>query len=179
LSRFLAALLFSLLSLPALASWERFFTLSLGDMQAELRDARAAGKKGIVFIYQQDPCPYCERMKENILARPDVQKWYAERFAAFSIDIRGSIELVDFQGRKTTEGRYAREALVHGAPAMDFYDTSGRLLARVPGEVTDWKTFLALGDWVASGAHEKQTFEQFRVARGLDATPLKINVFKP
>jgi thioredoxin-related protein len=181
LNRLLAALLLALALSPAqaLGNWEKFFTLGLGDFPAELADARKAGKKGVVFIYQQDPCPYCERMKANILSRPDVQQWYGERFASYSIDVRGRIEMIDFRGARTTEGRYAREALVRGAPAMDFYDTSGRLLVRVPGEIPDWKTFLALGDWIASGAHEKQTFEQFRLARGLDATPLKLNVFKP
>lgn len=172
-------LAFGLGSAQAAAGWERFFTLSDGDMQAELHDARAAGKIGVILIYQQDPCPYCERMKENILARPDVQKWYGPRFASYSIDVRGSTAMTDFTGRKTTAGGYAREVLLRGAPAMDFYDLQGRLVARVPGEIPDWKTFLALGDWVASGAHAKQTFEQFRVARGLDATPLRLNVFKP
>jgi thioredoxin-related protein len=179
--RLAAALLLSLAALAAPASegWEKFFARGLGDFREELADARGAGKLGIVFIYQQDPCPYCERMKANILSRPDVQKWYGERFAAYSIDVRGSTAMTDFAGRRTTEGSYAREALVRGAPAMDFYDLQGRLVARIPGEIPDWKTFLALGDWVASGAHAKQTFEQFRVARGLDATPLKLNVFKP
>ncbi|MBK8064103.1 MAG: thioredoxin fold domain-containing protein [Betaproteobacteria bacterium] len=163
----------------AAEAWERFFTKGLGDYKAELADARAAGKKGLVFVYQQDPCPYCERMKARILSLPEVQKAYGAHFAAFSIDVRGSVEITDFAGRRTTEGRYAREALVRGAPALDFYDLEGRLLARVPGEIDDPKTFLALGDWIASGAHARQTFEQYRVARGLSGAPLKINVYKP
>ncbi len=181
MNRLAAALLLSLAALTAHANegWEKFFTRGLGDFREELADARGAGKQGVVFIYQQDPCPYCERMKANILSRPDVQKWYGARFAAYAIDVRGSAAMTDFEGRKTTEGGYSREALVRGAPAMDFYDLQGRLVARVPGEIPDWKTFLALGDWVASVAHAKQSFEQFRVVRGLDAAPLKLNVFKP
>ena len=113
------ALLAALLGLGAQAAgaaeaWERFFTRSLGDYRAELADARAAGKKGVMFVYQQDPCPYCERMRAKILSRPDVQKWYGARFAAYSIDVRGSVEMQDFAGRSTTESRYARDALVRG-----------------------------------------------------------------
>jgi len=178
----LAALLLTLAAAAtahASEGWEHFFTRGLGDFREELADARGAGKQGIVFIYQQEPCPYCERMKANILSRADVQKWYGPRFAAYAIDIRGSTAMTDFAGRKTTEGGYSREALVHGAPVVDFYDLQGRLVARVPGEIPHWKIFLALGDWVASGAHAKQSFEQYRVARGLDTTPLKLNVFKP
>jgi len=177
----LAALLVAIALLPATAaaSWERFFTLTLGDFPAELAEARAAGKHGVLFVYQQDPCPYCERMKAQILARPDVQRWFGERFTAFSIDVRGAADIVDFAGRRTTEGHFAREALVRGAPTIDFYDLQGKLLARVPGEVPDAPTFLALGEWVATGAHREQSFEQFRLARGLQGAPLKINVFKP
>jgi thioredoxin-related protein len=179
--RLVAAAVLALALLPAQAreSWEKFFSLGFNDLPAELAEARASGKKGLLLIYQQDPCPYCERMKANILARADVQKWYGLRFAAFSIDIRGSAELVDFAGRKTTEASFAREALVQGAPIVDFYDLQGKLLARVPGEIKDASTFLALGDWIASGAQRKESFEAFRAARGLDATPLKINQFKP
>jgi thioredoxin-related protein len=160
-------------------SWEKFFTPGLGDFRAEAADARAQGKHGIVFVYQQDPCPYCERMKANVLARPDVQAWYGERFAAYSIDVRGSVEMIDFAGLRTTEGRYAREALVRGAPTLDFYDLDGALLARVPGEIPDWQTFLALGEWVASGERARQTFDKYRAARGLGSAPLKLNVLKP
>jgi thioredoxin-related protein len=170
------------LLLPAAAQaagWEKFFEPTDGDFRAELADARAAGKKGMLLVYQQDPCPYCERMKENILSRSDVQHWFAARFTAFSVDIRGSVEVTDFAGRRTTEGSFARDALVRGAPAVDFYGLDGKLLARVPGEIHDWRTFLALGEWVADGAHATQSFEQFRAARGLESSPLKINVFKP
>jgi len=180
----LAALLLAMLlgvvqSAGAAEAWERFFTKGLGDYKAELADAKAGGKRGVIFVYQQDPCPYCERMKANILSRPDIQRWFGERFVSFSIDVRGSVEMVDFAGRKTTEGRYARDALVRGAPAMDFYDLQGKLLARVPGEIDDHRTFLALGEWVDSGAHATQSFEDFRKARKLPGAPLKINVFKP
>ena len=50
-------------------------------------------------------------MKANILSRPDVQKAYGERFAAYAIDIRGAQEMVDFAGRRTTEGKFAREVV--------------------------------------------------------------------
>jgi thioredoxin-related protein len=163
----------------ASASWENFFTPGLGDFRAEAAEARAQGKRGILLLYQQDPCPYCERMKANVLARPDIQAWYGRHFAAYSIDVRGSVEMIDFAGRRTTEGRYAREALVRGAPTLDFYDLDGLLLARVPGEIPDWQTFLALGEWVASGEHTRQTFDQYRAARGLGSAPLRLNVFQP
>jgi thioredoxin-related protein len=173
----LLALLFAFALAPALAAepWERFFTKGLGDFREELADARAAGRKGVVFIYQMEGCEYCDRMKARVLSRPDVQSWFGKRFAAYSIDILGSTEMTDFAGRKHTEKGYAREALVQGMPTLDFFDLEGRLIARVPGEIPDSRTFIALGDWIASGAHAKESFDQFRARRGLSTVPLKIN----
>jgi thioredoxin-related protein len=173
----LLALLLVLLMAPAQAAepWEKFFSKSLGDYREELADARTAGRKGVMFVYQMEGCEYCDRMKAAVLSRPEVQDWYAKRFAAYSIDIMGSVEMTDFAGRRTTEGRFARASLVQGMPTVDFFDLEGRLIARVPGEIPDARTFIALGEWVASGAHATQTFDQYRAKRGLKAVPLKIN----
>ena len=173
----LLALLFAFAFAPAQAAeaWEKFFTKGLGDFREELADARAAGKSGVMFVYQMEACEYCDRMKAAVLSKPEVQSWYAKRFAAYSIDIVGSVAMTDFAGRRTTEGRFARESLVLGMPTVDFFDLDGRLIARVPGEIPDARTFLALGEWVASGAHAKETFDQYRAKRGLKTAPLKIN----
>jgi thioredoxin-related protein len=173
----LLALLFAFLIAPAQAAepWEQFFRKSLGDYREELADARASGRKGVVLVYQMEGCEYCDRMKAAVLSRPDVQSWYGKHFAAYSIDIMGSVEMIDFSGRRTTEGRFARESLVQGMPTVDFFDLQGRLIARVPGEIPDARTFIALGEWVTSGAHATQTFDQYRAKRGLKAAPLKIN----
>jgi thioredoxin-related protein len=173
----LLALLVAFLLAPAQAAepWEKFFTKGLGDYREELADARSAGKRGVILVYQMEGCEYCDRMKAAVLSRPEVQAWYGKRFAAYSIDILGSSAMTDFAGRKTTEGRFARESLVQGMPTVDFFDLDGKLIARVPGEIPDARTFLALGDWVASGAHAKETFDQYRARRGLNTAPLKIN----
>lgn len=174
--RLLALLLaFGIASAQAAEPWEKFFTKGLGDFREELADARAAGKRGVIFVYQMEGCEYCDRMKAAVLSKPDVQAWFGKRFAAYSIDILGSTEITDFSGRKNTEKQFAREARVQGMPTLDFFDLEGRLIARVPGEIPDTRTFIALGEWVASGAHAKETFDQFRAKRGLNATPLKIN----
>jgi thioredoxin-related protein len=180
MNRLAAALLLWLALSPVQAAeaWERFFSRGLGDFREELTEARKGGKKGVLFVYQMEACDYCDRMKDAILSRADVQDWYRRHFSAYSIDILGSVEMVDFSGRRITEGRFAQEARVVGMPTLDFFDLRGRLVARVPGEVGDAATFLALGDWVASGAHARESFEQYRTRKGLPATPLKIREFK-
>ncbi len=179
--RFLATLALCAVLAPAQAAeaWEKFFLKGLGDYREELADARASGRKGVLFVYQMEGCDYCDRMKAAVLSRPEVQEWYRRHFAAYSIDILGSVEMVDFSGVRTTEKQFARNAQVLGMPTVDFFGLDGRLLARVPGEVRDAPTFLALGEWVVSGAHASETFDQYRARRGLPVSPLKINKPRP
>src|SRR5262245_1014259 len=67
---------------------QRFFKPSLGDLQVEVAEARAAGKQAIFIMYVRDDCPYCERMKRDILSLESVQDYYREHFAVLAIDPR-------------------------------------------------------------------------------------------
>jgi len=167
----LAALFF-----PALAAaqgaatrdpMQHFFTPTLGDLQAELGDAKRAGKQAAFVMYVRDDCPYCERMKKNILSRPDVQDWYRQRFAVLAVDIKGAVPISDFGGRATTEKAFA---LAHGAeytPVIMFYDLNGKPLTRVDGEIRTTEEFMLLGEFVASGAYARMKFADYKQAAKL------------
>ena len=38
---------------------DRFFNLNTGDLKAEAGDAKRAGKKAILIMFEQDGCPGC------------------------------------------------------------------------------------------------------------------------
>ncbi len=80
-----------------------FFDANTGDLQAELADAKAAGKKAILLIYEQEGCPGCLYMQQNVLNRSDVQTLYRKHFVNFTVDLFGSVLLKDFRGRDITE----------------------------------------------------------------------------
>jgi len=167
----LAALLF-----PALAAaqgaatrdpMQHFFTPTLGDLQAELGDAKRAGKQAAFVMYVRDDCPYCERMKKNILSRPDVQGWYRQRFAVLAVDIKGAVPISDFGGRATTEKAFALAQGVKYTPVIMFYDLNGKPLTRVDGEVRTTEEFMLLGEFVASGAYARMKFADYKQAAKL------------
>jgi len=100
-SLFLLGLLFSL---PLAAGQTRdpqthFFQETFGDFQEELQTARDEGKDGILIVFELDECPFCHRMKQTVLNRPEIQDWYRKHFRIFSVDIEGDTEIVDFKGR--------------------------------------------------------------------------------
>jgi len=165
--RVLAAALFALVFFPAHAAegWERFFELSFGDLRAEASEARKSGKQALLVMYHFDDCPYCARMKREVLSRPEVQSYYASRFRAIAIDTRGAQELTSFSGKLLPEKEFARAAGVRATPSFQFFAPDGTLLATHAGAIYDAAEFLLLGEYVASGAYRNSSFAAYRQAK--------------
>ena len=142
--------------------YQYFFNALTGDLRAELNDARAAGKKAVFLMFEQEGCPGCLHMKNHVLNRPDVQEFYREHFLNFPVDIFGSVPIADFAGRAYTEKTYSLSLKVKGTPTLLFYDTDGKEVVRILGAVRGADEFLILGEFVARGAYKKQKFAEYR-----------------
>jgi thioredoxin-related protein len=167
LRRLLGALLLALALVPARAAegWENFFELSFSDLRAEAAEARKAGQQGLLVMFQFEECPYCARMKREVLSRRDVQDWFRARFRAIEIDTRGAQEVTLFDGRTLPEKDFARTVRVRGTPTFVFYAPGGEVLATHVGAIYDPKEFLLLGEYVASGAYREGSFAAYKQSK--------------
>ena len=145
--------------------WEPFFAPFLGDLRAELAEAKKAGRKGVVVMYHFDACPYCARMKTEILSRPDVQQAFSREFVAVAIDTRGALEITGLDGKTLPERDHARAAGVRGTPTFDFIAPDGTRLYRHVGALKDPAEFILLGRYVASGEHRSRTFTDYKLLK--------------
>ncbi len=144
---------------------DHFFQPFLGDLKAEAADAKKAGKQAIVVMYEFDDCPYCARMKREVLSRPDVQIYYRKHFRLFQIDTRGDQTITSFDGRNLIEKEFARAAGIRYTPTFIFYGLDGTPLVTQRGALYDPKQFLLLGEYVASGAYLSRSFAQYLQSR--------------
>lgn len=108
--RVLLPFLVLLLALPARAqlasphaidipSW---FSASLLDLRDEVREARAQGKRLMVY-FGQDGCPYCKLlMQTNFSQRPIVEKT-RRSFVAVALNLWGDQEVTWVDGRAMSE----------------------------------------------------------------------------
>jgi thioredoxin-related protein len=163
----LLALLLAFAAAPAQAAgdWERFFELSFGDLRAEAADAKKSGRQGLVVMYHFEECPYCARMKREVLSRPEVQAWYRKHFRAIAVDTRGAQEVTGFSGKALPEKEFARAAGVRATPTFQFYAPDGTLLVTHAGAIYDPAEFMLLGEYVASGAHRNASFAAFKQSK--------------
>jgi len=161
----LLLLLSAMTFMPASAD-ATFFDPNIGDLKAELADARKAGKKAILLVFEQEGCPGCLYMHSRVLNRPDVQQFYHQHFYNFAIDIRSAVPLRDFTGKEFTEQGYARALAVRGTPTFAFYDLDGKEVVRLLGVIKEPAEFMLLGEFVASGAYKRSKFAEFKQFRG-------------
>lgn len=161
------ALLFAFAAAPALGAepWERFFELSFGDLRAEAAEAQKAGRQGLVVMYHFDACPYCTRMKNEVLSRPEVQAHYRARFRAISVDTRGSQEVTGFDGRTLRENEFARARSVRATPTFQFYSPDGVLRVTHVGAIYDSAEFMLLGEYVAGGDYVNTSFAAYKQSK--------------
>lgn len=138
-----------------------FFNPHTDDFKAELADARKAGKKAVFLMFEQEGCPGCAHMRQHVLNRADVQKFYRASFLNFAVDIHSSVPVSDFGGRSQTEKGYSQAMRVKGTPTLVFVDLEGREVVRVLG-AQEADEFMLLGEFVASGAYKSRKFAEFK-----------------
>jgi len=145
-----------------------FFDETFGDFQDELANAREEGKTGILLMFEMDDCPFCHRMKREVLNRADVQDYYHEHFLVFSVDTEGDLEITDFAGETTTQKDFAlKQFRVRATPVFQFVDLDGQPIkrGRFTGATRDAAEFLALGEYVVGGHYADDSFTVYKRSR--------------
>ena len=140
---------------------EFFFAQTFGDLPEELAAARAAGKLGLLLFFEQEGCPYCERMMQTILNQAAVQDWYRERFVSIAVDISGDVELVDVDGITLPSKVFARHRRVKTTPTLSFIDLSGAEVYRRVTMVSGPREFMLMGQYIAEGRYTDTNWKDY------------------
>jgi thioredoxin-related protein len=140
-----------------------FFDSTFGDFKEELVKAKVEGKKGVLLMFEMDECPFCQRMKANVLNQSEIQDYYKANFLIFPVDIEGNIDITDFSGKATTQKAMALEEFrVRATPVFAFFDLDGKLVTRYTGATKDVEEFRLLGQYVVDGAYSGTNFPSYR-----------------
>lgn len=143
-----------------------FFQPKLGDLHADLETAKREGKLGVLLMFEMDDCPFCHRMKTQVLNRAEVQDYFRRYFLIYNIDTKGDIPIIDLQGNETSEKAFALAQRARATPVFIFYDLEGRPLARYTGATQTAEEFLLLGRYVVEGAYKTMPFNVYKRQAG-------------
>ncbi|BAU49039.1 thioredoxin [Sulfurifustis variabilis] len=143
-----------------------FFHQSFGNLKEEAETARAEGKLGLLVMFNDPDCPWCNKMKATVLSQSGVQDYYRRYFRPLHIDTRGDTPLVDFSGREMAEKDFAfREHRVRATPVFIFFDLEGRPVMRYTGATATVEEFVWLGEFVQSGEYRHKNFTVYKRER--------------
>ena len=146
---------------------EYFFTQSFGDLPEELETAREQGKQGILLFFEAEGCPYCLAMLKRVFNQKHVQDWYRKHFISIAIDIRGDVEIKDFDGITLPSKVFAEHRRAFMTPMLSFIDLSGMEIYRHLGMVKTPEEFLLMGEYIVGKHYFDTEFKVFAKTRGM------------
>ena len=159
-------LVVALLSWPAQAEirdpGNYFFQPKLGDLAGDLAVAKQEGKLGVLLMFEMDDCPFCHRMKHNVLNQSEVQDYFRQNFIIYSMDVKGDAPMTDFKGKDTTEKDFALAQRARATPVFLFYDLEGNPITRFTGATQTADEFMLLGRYVVEGVYKTMPFNLFK-----------------
>lgn len=139
-----------------------FFDDNFHDYQENLSEARDEKKAAIFIFFYLDDCPFCHKMRQTVLNQAAVIAFYKKHFLNYELDANGSIEIVDFNGNKTTERVFAaKQHRVFATPVLAFFDIKGKMLAYRTGFLNK-KDFLLFGRFVEEKQYLKTNFIRYK-----------------
>jgi thioredoxin-related protein len=158
---------------------EPWFLESLLELADDLDGAAAQGKR-FAIMWELRGCPYCRDTHVINFAKPEITDFVKARFDILQLNIIGAREVVDFDGEKLPEKRFAEKYGVRFTPTFQFFaERSAGLAARKPRErevaraqgymVPD--NFLAMFKFVSERAYERESLPDYMRANARLSSP--------
>ncbi len=130
-----------------------WFKSSFLDIREDIEDANTAGRRLLLYFYQ-DGCPYCAKLLSDNFGNRAIVDKTRSAFDVIAINMWGDREVIDLSGQATTEKQFASALRVQYTPTLLFLDEQGEVVLRINGYFAPHKFDVAL-DFVA-GRHERR-----------------------
>lgn len=136
-----------------------WFKPSFLDIREDIAEAGAAGKRVLLYFYQ-DGCPYCARMLRENFADRELVAYTRKHFDVVAINLWGDREVTDLQGNAVTEKAFAAAARVQYTPTLIFLTEAGKVALRINGYFPPHKFRTAM-QYVAEKQETRQNFAAY------------------
>jgi len=151
-----------------------WFVQSFFDLKEDFAEAKKSGKRFAV-IFEQRGCSYCTKMHKEVLSKRYINDYVRENFAIVQLDLWGSREVTDFDGKRMPEKELAERWGVLFTPTVVFFKESVAELDGQWGQPLEVArmnlgigagTFYDMFSWVRAKVYEKdRNFQRFHLAR--------------
>lgn len=136
-----------------------WFKNSFLDLRDDVAEAKAAGKR-VMMYYYQDGCPYCKKLLETNFSLRDIETKTQAGFDVIAINIWGDREVIDLQGNMVTEKEFASQMRVMFTPTLVFLNETGNTVLRLNGYYPPHR-FMAALDYVSDHVETRMAFRDY------------------
>jgi len=150
-----------------------WFLESFLEVADDLEEATGQGKR-FAIMWELEGCPYCRETHFVNFGVPEIREYVQENFVILQLDVKGSREVVGFDGKTMSEKAFAKANGVRFTPTIQFFpETFDGLsddarvkpeIARMPGYFRPFH-FLTMFQFVNEKGYEKQDFRAYLKAR--------------
>lgn len=139
-----------------------WFKDSFLDLQEDIKEATAAGKRLVIFFHQ-DGCPYCNALVERNFAQKDIAEKAQQNFDVITMNMWGDRSVTHVDGKHYLEKTLAEALKVQFTPTVIFFDEMGKVALRINGYHSPQQFSLDL-DYVAKHNETKISYRDFMKA---------------
>ncbi len=139
------------------------------DLSDDLAGATAKGKR-FAIMWGLKGCPSCRKMHEVHLVDPKIESYVRDNFEIVHLNVIGSREVTDFDGRKLGEKAFGEAYGIRFTPTIQFFpekadglakqSPQAREVARIPG-LLEPPEFLAMFQYVREKGYEAAPFPEW------------------
>ena len=151
-----------------------WFLNSFLDLKDDLEETIVQGKR-FAIIWELAGCPYCRETHLVNFARPDISEFIHKNYEILQLDLRGSREVIDFDGKKFTERELANRYNIRFTPTIQFFSDSlnklgdkqtpkGMEVSRMPGYFRP-QHFLNMFHYVLEKGYEVGDYRSYLKAK--------------
>lgn len=128
----------------------------------------ATNDKGLIVLVEQRGCHYCAELHEVNFAKLEVTEYMRENFMIVQVDLRGSKQVVDFDGKRMKERDLAGKWEVRGTPTTLVFQKNDQRVAnnreaetfRLPGYMKPFY-YRSAFKFLVTDAFKAQSFQDF------------------
>ena len=140
-----------------------WFKQSFLDLRDDVDEAKAHNKR--LFLYfHQDGCPYCAELVNNNFSQKHIADYMQKHFDSIDINMWGSKEVTDIDGKTYIEKTFAAKNKVWFTPTLLFYDENGKVILRLNGYYPPHQFMTAL-EYVATRQENRISFRDYYAER--------------
>jgi len=146
-----------------------WFLDSFLEFSDDLEEATSSGKR-FAIMWELDGCPYCRETHLVNFAVPEIQDYVSANFEIIQMNLIGSREITDFDGKGISEKKLALKNKVRFTPTIQFFPETlaevkasagpGGEVARMPGYFKPFY-FLTMFQFVKEKEYENQDFRKY------------------